>query len=108
MSVRMQAVSACLPVFPEFGVVGSDHRIGTACQQGRHVERGAVGRPPAQGAAVAIDRRRACPRAGHRPDPWADEGGDLAAIEGAELGQLGDQGAQGGSRLLHRQRKRGA
>ena len=59
--------------------------------QRRHVQGGADAgtaahdhAPAAEAAAVAVDRR----------DP--DQGGDLAAIEAAELGRLGDQGAGGG------------
>ena len=73
----------------ELFVVGGDDGIGAAGDQGGHVEGGAHGgaaagdgAAAAQGAAVAVDRR----------DP--DQGGDLAAVEMAEFGQLGDQGAQ--------------
>ena len=73
----------------QLGVVSGDEWIGAAGDQGGHVERGAHGRAaagdgaaPAQGAAVAIDRCH------------ADQRGDFAAVEMAEFGQLGDQGAQ--------------
>ena len=72
---------------PELGVVSGDDRIGAAGDQSPHVGRRAHGgvaagdsAAAAQRAAVAIDRR----------DP--DQGGDLAAVEMAEFGQLGDQG----------------
>src|ERR1700675_4347956 len=75
----------------ELGVIRSDDRVGPAGDQGRHAKTGAHrgaaagdGTATAQRAAVAVDRR----------DP--DQGGDLAASEPAELGQLGDQGAQRG------------
>src|SRR5712672_3967247 len=74
----------------ELDVVGRDDGIGAAGDQGRHKQSSAHGRAaagdgaaPAHRAAVAVDRRD------------TDEGGDLAAIEAAEFGQLGDQGAQG-------------
>src|SRR5262249_49543136 len=73
----------------ELAVVSGDDRIGAAGDQGGHVEGGAHGgaatgdgAAAAHGAAVAVDRSN------------ADEGSDLAAVEMAELGQLGDQGAQ--------------
>src|SRR5579863_10639640 len=74
----------------EFFVVSGDYGIGAAGDQGGHEESGAHAGAPAgdgaasaQGAAVAVDRGD------------TDQSGDFAAIESAELGQLGDQGPQG-------------
>ena len=88
-SLRMQAVMATLAglTAPYQALVeGLERGVAADGGQGRHVQRGADAgaaahdhAAAAEGAAVAVDRRH------------ADQGRDLAAIEGAELGQLGDE-----------------
>ena len=90
-SFRITAVSASFLGFPGLQqalVEAPQDRVVLACDEGCHVERGTDLGAPAPDGALAPERAAVAVEGGD-----ADQGSDLLTIQGAELGQIGNEGA---------------